>query len=341
MALTNLTRSLKAKTAVGKINNYTVNSKDVIGKGAFGIVYKGKDGKKNTVAAKAIDGKLHPKVLGQNFDKLLQLDHENVVKIFAIDRQDNLLWVFMEFCCIGDLNEAFHKRKFSLDEKLDFMIQISKGVNYLHRFNIIHRDLKPGNILVTGDDTIVVKITDFDVSKIFDTDFITSVMSSNVGTLAFKAAEFFRRNAAGEISYHRRVDIYACGLTFLAILQAKDDTRMLVPHIETPRDHSELHVPIGSLIAERIKYKVPELNIVTIEKDINLNTTSKIKRLIREMTHVKPEDRFSASDVVVTLETIAQYIEKTKETSPQQPSSVESLQIASILKVNRNTFITY
>ena len=46
-------------------------------------------------------------------------------------------------------------------------------------------------------------------------------MTSDVGTLTFKAPEFFQRTSPGKIEYHRNVDIYAAGLTFLAILQAE------------------------------------------------------------------------------------------------------------------------
>ena len=53
MALVRLTRSI---FGIWKINNTTINGKDVISKGAYGIVYKGKDVKKNVVAVKATDG---------------------------------------------------------------------------------------------------------------------------------------------------------------------------------------------------------------------------------------------------------------------------------------------
>ena len=122
-------------------------------------------------------------------------------------------------------------------------------------------------------------------------------MTSNVGTLAFKAPEFFQRTSPGNIEYHRNVDIYAAGLTFLAILQAKKGKKMLIPRIETPRDDSELHTDsIGRLIAERIKYKVPELNIVKIEGE-----QRRLKRLISRMTCVNPEERLSAMHVLYFL----------------------------------------
>ena len=125
-------------------------------------------------------------------------------------------------------------------------------------------------------------------------------MTSNVGTLAFKALEFFQRTSPWKIEYHRNVDIYATGLTFLAILQAEKGKKMLIPHIETPIDDSELHAPsIGQLIAERIKYKVPELNIVKVEEP-----NTRLKRLISHMTCVKPEERCSAVRVLFVLQNL-------------------------------------
>ena len=125
-----------------------------------------------------------------------------------------------------------------------------------------------------------------------------SLMRSDVGTLAFKAPEFFQRTSPGKIEYHRNVDIYAAGLTFLAILQAKKGTKMLIPQIETPMDDSEFNLPsIGQLIAERIKYKVKKLNTVHFK-----GPAMNLKWIIREMTCVNPEEHLSASETLEKLE---------------------------------------
>ena len=136
--------------------------------------------------------------------------------------------------------------------------------------------------------------------KCLDPEVETSLMSSNVGTLAFKAPEFFQRTSPGYIEYHRNVDIYAAGLTFLAILQAEKGKKMLIPQIETPMDDSELHAPsIGLLISERIKYKVPEFSIVKIGGELR-----SLKSLISQMTCVHPEERLPASKVLDLVKSV-------------------------------------
>ena len=280
-----------------KVKSYSVDTRDVLGQGAFGIVYKAKDAKNNEIAVKRIDGDVHPQILTQDLDRLMKLDHPNVMKVLDVEKDKNLIWMMMPFCKLGDLNLFYQKRDVSPETNLEVMKQIMAGVSYLHSQDVVHRDIKPGNILVATESPLQILLADFDFSKCLDPEVVTSLMSSNVGMLAFKAPEFFQRTSPGKIEYHRNVDIYAAGLTFLAILQAEKGKKMLIPRIETPMDNSELHTDsIGRLVAERIKYKVPELNIVKIEGE-----QTRLKQLISWMTCINPEERLCAVRVLYAL----------------------------------------
>ena len=53
--------------------------------------------------------------------------------------------------------------------------------------------------------------------------FETSAMSTDAGTLAFKAPEFFQKTKERKLVYHRNVNVYAARLTFLASHQGKGE----------------------------------------------------------------------------------------------------------------------
>ena len=306
--MASIARKFGIRKTIVDIKNYSINTSKVLGQGAFGIVFKGKDVKKNLIAAKRIDSKRHPKVLAYNYARLLEVDHQNIVKVLNVEIDNGILWLFMEFCEFGDLNTFYRTRNVMMETSSNVMKQIMSGIAYLHNRGIKHRDVKPGNILVESEQPVVVKLTDFDVTKYLDPEIETSLMTSNVGTNVFKAPEYFRRNELKKIMYHRNVDIYAAGLTFLAILQHKKEDTVLIPRIETPQDGSELHMPIGQLIAERIKYNIKELDVITLNESVlsddngnisNVNIwKEEMKKLIQKMTCHKPEDRLSASETL-------------------------------------------
>ena len=67
-------------------------------------------------------------------------------------------------------------------------------------------------------DGINIKLADFGLCRILTAD--ESTMSNNVGTLMFKAPEFWDPKSNDKVRYHRNIDVYAAGLTFAAMLQA-------------------------------------------------------------------------------------------------------------------------
>ncbi len=293
--------------------DYEVDPDRILGRGAFGTVHIAKhkeDGEK--VAAKRVDGKNDRtmKEMEKGLAKLQNLKHENIVQVFQVFRNEMTVWVFMELCDQRDLSEYFEeKRQEGIQvpdkEKLKLMLDIAKGVEYLHSKNIIHRDIKPSNLLRRKQNRgTLAKLTDFDCSKFLEEPYTTSLMTTNAGTPAFKAPEFWIRTPQGELNYHRNVDIYAMGLTFLAMIQ---ENKGLVPRIETPNEPSEVGIPVGLIMWERQRFGTKPLQVVKLEKINDLAEVpqkpidGKVRKEVVKMTHVKPAERISADQVVKGL----------------------------------------
>ena len=142
-----------AKENLLKVKSYSINQTEVLGNGAFGVVFKGFDAKQKAIAAKRIDGNKHPRILTQleyqDLNRFVQFHHPNVLKILDVERKDQIVWMMMPLCEF-DLNEFYKTREVSHETNLEVMKQIMMGIEYLHNENIVHRDIKPGNILVTS-----------------------------------------------------------------------------------------------------------------------------------------------------------------------------------------------
>ena len=301
--------------AAVKVGTCTVYSAAFLGRGSFGEVFTATDVKGYKRAAKRIDRAREYVVqkISKDVDKMLALDHSNVVKIFDIHQVGSTIWMFMELCQFGDLKSFTSKHGLTENQKLKLMQEIALGVEYLHANHVIHRDIKPANILIANYSPIVGKLTDFDLSKFLEPNYATSLMMTVVGTRAFQAPEFFQRNKQGAINYHRNIDVFALALTYLTMVQGNE-----FPRIETPNSESDLHAPIGQIIAERIKYNFKPLEVIPRQDETLLVTAlattslrhhghemhSNMRELIRRMTHHVPERRIPAEEVVRVLHTI-------------------------------------
>ncbi len=301
-------------------SDYTVDLEGLLGAGSYGVVHKAQDSDGKEVAAKRINfmrNKSKVPQAAKDLKKLIQLDHQNISRIFHVLEEEATIWVFMELCSHGDLIKYLQPEDASSsvsdNEKLKLMLDIAEGVEYLHSKNVIHRDIKPSNVLVAGSPA-TAKLTDFDSGKFLEEDCSTSLMTSNVGTQAFKASEFYLRTDGGKLEYHRNVDVYAMGLTFLAMIQ---NNPYLVPKLETPNEASELSpgYTIGMLMAERKRYKVEPLQVVMVAEyvsDPEQQLFNSLRAEIQKMTHVEPTERSSASKVVRDLMALTTTEERTQ-----------------------------
>lgn len=157
--------------------NYVWSTTSVLGKGATGAVYQGVN-KTNgePVAVKTFNqfSHLRPKeVKIREFDVLKKVNHENIVKLLAIEEEEGngSKVIVMELCTGGSLFNILDdpENTYGLEEKEFLLVleHLTAGMKHLRDNNLVHRDLKPGNIMkfICDDGTTVYKLTDFGAAR--------------------------------------------------------------------------------------------------------------------------------------------------------------------------------
>ncbi|PNP53935.1 hypothetical protein THARTR1_05622 [Trichoderma harzianum] len=188
------TRAVRREwTGSGKYNRI-----GMIGKGAFAVVYKVTskyDGK--PYAAKELEKRRFIKngVLDQKVENEMKImrkvHHPNIVRYMEnFDWDDRLLIIIMEFVPGGDLGKHIvDYGPFNEDDSRTMAQQLLSALAYLHRNNITHRDVKPDNILINTLQPLDVKLTDFGLSKMVDTE--QTFLRTFCGTLLYCAPEVY------------------------------------------------------------------------------------------------------------------------------------------------------
>ncbi|CAE6437047.1 unnamed protein product [Rhizoctonia solani] len=200
------------------LRQYAVQS--MLSSGTFGVVYRVLDKEtSNWAALKVIitEHNLHdPRALEREVTIHGNLDHENIIKLYAHHEEAGRLFLVMELAEHGDLQE-YLKTHGPLSKCLlapHIAWQVYQAVAFTHSMRVTHRDLKPENILITSLDPFFVKIADFGLAKAVDGQ---TFLKTFCGTQNYVAPEILQ----GAPGYGQMVDIYSLGVIFLFCMTGK------------------------------------------------------------------------------------------------------------------------
>ncbi len=189
------------------LDKYQVLEK--IGVGGFGVVYKAYDPFiKRHVAIKTCTSE--ETETRERFMREAEiagnLHHRNIVTVYDFGFKDGVPYLVQEYLSGEDLDRKIKRREFlSLPEKLLYLVQIARGLQYAHSRGVVHRDIKPANIRILEDDT--AKIMDFGIAKLAQHQEALTQAGITLGTAAYLAPEQIRGGA-----FDARTDLFSFGV---------------------------------------------------------------------------------------------------------------------------------
>uniref|UniRef100_A0AAZ3QIQ1 Mitogen-activated protein kinase kinase kinase kinase n=1 Tax=Oncorhynchus tshawytscha TaxID=74940 RepID=A0AAZ3QIQ1_ONCTS len=148
-------------------------------------------------------------IIQQEIFMVKECMHHNIVAYFGSYLCREKLWICMEYCGGGSLQDIYH------GELLFFSCDCfhSQGLGYLHSKGKMHRDIKGANILLTDNGD--VKLADFGVAaKITAT---IAKRKSFIGTPYWMAPEVAAVEKNG--GYNQLCDIWAVGITSIELAE--------------------------------------------------------------------------------------------------------------------------
>ena len=263
-----------------------------LGHGGMGTVYLARQKRLNRlVAIKSM--KLNAQVadygdwLSKEAITMAALNHPNIVGIYELQRDDQNVYLIMEYVpghtSLRDLIRRFKRIPEELAIKI--LISVVNGLMYIHSKNFIHRDMKPDNVLVYTEVPIEglslnqifelpetrIKICDFGIashSAPQNTPIKVEAKSGNImGSPNYMAPEQCCNN--GDVDF--RSDIYALAGTAIFMLTGGP------PFTFKDRE---------SLLEYKMEHDIPT------PTELGVKVSSRLSQIIAKMGRLMPEERY-------------------------------------------------
>ena len=216
----------------------------VLGRGGMSVVYQAENLRLSSVIALKV---LAPELASDDVFRArfleesrmaASLNHPNVIPIYDMGSQDDLLYIAMRYVSGTDMRQMIKKRGRILPATALFLIgQAARALDAAHRKGLVHRDVKPGNLLIErgSDDADPdhVYLADFGITKhAMSRSGLTST-GQFLGTIDYVAPEQIRGTSVLGLAdqYSLGCVLYEC-LTGRVPFEKDLDAAIIWAHVE-------------------------------------------------------------------------------------------------------------
>ncbi|XP_027924665.1 receptor-like kinase TMK4 [Vigna unguiculata] len=290
------------------------SEKNILGRGGFGVVYKGELHDGSQIAVKRMEsvatGSKGLNEFQAEIAVLSKVRHRHLVALLGYCINGNERLLVYEYMPQGTLTQhLFEWREngcapLTWKQRVAIALDVARGVEYLHSLaqqSFIHRDLKPSNILL-GDD-MRAKVADFGLVKNAP-DGKYSVETRLAGTFGYLAPEYA---ATGRVT--TKVDVYAFGVVLMELItgrRALDDT--------VPDERSHLVSWFRRVLIN--KENIPKAIDQTLDPDEE--TMESIYKVAELAGHCTAREPYQRPDMGHAVNVLVPLVEQWKPTSHEE-----------------------
>ncbi|KAL7092677.1 hypothetical protein ACP275_12G178600 [Erythranthe tilingii] len=288
-------------------NNYAEDR--ILGRGGYGIVYKGIFPDQQVVAIKKsrvmdqtqIEQFINEMVI------LTQVNHRNVVKLLGCCLETEVPLLVYEYVSNGTLFHHIHHSGnqpwFSWDNRLRILTEAAGALAYLHSSTekpVIHRDIKSPNILL--DEQYTAKIADFGASRLVAID-QTMISTLVQGTLGYLDPEYFHTSQLTAKS-----DVYSFGVVIAEMMTG----RKPLSNTENDKEKSLATFFVMSVKEDRL-FQVVDPRVM---REGSMEQIQAAGQLVKRCLKMEGEERPTMREVAMELEALRKF---SKNPWAQQP----------------------
>lgn len=203
---------------------------------------------------------------------LEQTSHPNIVAVYELLSDFQNYYIVQEYVRHGELFDFIASKQNSLKEMdaQNIIHQLFLALNYMHSQGMVHRDIKPENILISQEDPLEIKLTDFG----FATYHHSQELEDIVGSPIYMAPEIVQKQP-----YNEMVDCWSAGVVAYVLLTGKQ-----------PFNGETKDATYKRILNSEPDFAIPELS------EVSYDAIDFMKQLIGKKD---PSDRMSTRDALV------------------------------------------